>query len=318
MKKWCVLFAILFLVPACSSTGKPTKVEGVTAEKISSPTKTAAPVDREDAATILVNTVVEHIHKLPNKRLTVTEFTDIDGGESEIGKLLSEKVTTKLSQVSEIRVIERKQLNKIIEEQKLSLSDITEEDEKEVGRILNVDAIVSGSVAHLDDFIEINARMIDVTTGEIYCAINHREKFDLKKKDLARLPEPQRIRINQAVQKREVERKRNPEAFYLQQKLKKQLLKIKRKDPESYRRAVKSIRRMERIKKQNPRFFLLTTEPRNSPKLRKVKSQKPQLFTKVKQTRIQLGATIKQVPAYREILRRQRLELIGKKLKRSK
>ncbi len=312
MKKSSVLFAILFLVFGCSSTGKNHKAEVITPETVTRQAETTAPVRQDDAATVLVNTVVEHLHKLPNKRLTVTDFTDIDGGESEIGKLISEKITTKLSQVGEIKVIERKQLKKILEEQKLSLSDITEEEEKEVGKILNVDAIISGSVAHLDDYIEINARMIDVTTGEIYCAINHREKFDLKKKELAQLPEPQRIRINQEVQKREAERRRNPEGFFLQEKLKKQLLKIKRQDPRRYRNVVRSIHRMEQVKKQNPHFFLLVTEPQNSPKLRKIKHQKPQQFKKVMETRRQLGFAIKQVPVYQEILRRERHKIIGR------
>ena len=222
MKKSSVLFAILLLVLGCSSTGKNHKAEVITPETVSRQAETTAPVRQDDAATVLVNTVVEHLHKLPNKRLTVTDFTDIDGGESEIGKLIAEKITTKLSQVCELRVIERKQLNKILAEQKLSLSDITAEEEKEVGQILNVDAIISGTIAHLDEYVEINARMIDVTTGEIYCAINHREKFDLKTKRLAQLPESQQILINQEVQKRETERRQNPELFSLRKNLRKQ------------------------------------------------------------------------------------------------
>jgi len=117
MKKSSVLFAILFLVLGCSSTGKNNKAEVIAAEKVPRQAETTAPVRQDDAATVLVNTIVEHVHKLPNKRLTVTDFTNIDGSESEIGKLISEKITTKLSQVGEIKVIERKQLKKILEEQ---------------------------------------------------------------------------------------------------------------------------------------------------------------------------------------------------------
>jgi hypothetical protein len=96
MKKSSVLFAILLLVLGCSSTGKNNKAEVITPEKVTKQAETTAPTRQDDAATVLVNTVVEHIHKLPNKRLTVTDFTDIDGGESEIGKLISEKITTKI------------------------------------------------------------------------------------------------------------------------------------------------------------------------------------------------------------------------------
>jgi TolB-like protein len=310
MKKCSVLFAILLLVLGCSSTGKNNKAEVIAAEKVTRQAKTDAPVRQDDAATVLVNTVVKHVHKLPNKRLTVAEFTTIDGGESDIGKLIAEKITTKLSQVGELRVIERKQLNKILAEQKLSLSDITAEEEKEVGQILNVDAIISGTIAHLDDYIEINARMIDVTTGEIYCAINHKEKFDLKTERLAKLPASQQILVNQEVQKREKERRQNPELFSLRENLRKQLLVIKRQNHRQYKQVLRSIQRTERIKKENPHFFLLVTDHRKSRRLKKVKYQDPQLFKKVRKARKQLGFTVKQVPAYKEILRRERHEII--------
>jgi TolB-like protein len=312
MKKTTVLVTIFILVMGCSTAGKNNDAVGTTAAKEKNQTATVEPVRHDDAATVLVNTVLKHVHKLPNKRLTVADFTDIDGGESEIGKLIAEKITTKLSQVDELRVIERKQLNKILTEQKLSLSDITAEEEKEVGQILNVDAIVSGSVAHLDEYVEINARMIDVTTGEIYCAINHREKFDLKTRRLAQLPESQQILINQEVQKRETERRQNPELFSLRENLRKQLLVIKRQNPRQYDQVLRSIRRTERIKKENPRVFLLVTDPKNSPRLKKVKYQNPQLFKKVRKARWQLGFAVKQVPAYKEILRRERHEIFGR------
>ena len=312
MKKSSVFFAILLLVFGCSSTGKNNKAEVITAEKVTRQAKTDAPVKQDDAATVLVETVVKHVHKLPNKRLTVAEFTTIDGGESDIGKLIAEKITTKLSQVGELRVIERKQLNKILAEQKLSLSDITAEEEKEVGQILNVDAIISGTIAHLDEYVEINARMIDVTTGEIYCAINHKEKFDLKTERMAQLPASQQRLINQEVQKRETERRQNPELFSLRENLRKQLLVIKRQNHRQYKQVLRSIQKTERIKKENPHFFLLVTDHRKSRRLKKVKYQDPQLFKKVRKARKQLGFTVEQVPAYKEILRRERHEIIGR------
>jgi TolB-like protein len=312
MKKSSVFFTILLLVLGCSSTGKNNNAEVIAAEKVTRQATTDAPVKQDDAATVLVNTVVKHVHKLPNKRLTVAEFTTIDGGESDIGKLIAEKITTKLSQVGELRVIERKQLNKILAEQKLSLSDITAEEEKEVGQILNVDAIISGTIAHLDEYVEINARMIDVTTGEIYCAINYKEKFDLKTDRLAQLPASQQILINQEVQKRETERRQNPELFSLRENLRKQLLVIKRQNHRQYKQVLRSIQRTERIKKENPHFFLLVTDHRKSRRLKKVKYQDPQLFKKVRKARKQLGFTVKQVPAYKEILRRERHEIIGR------
>jgi hypothetical protein len=66
-------------------------------------------------------------------------------------------------------VIERHLLNKIIAEQKLSLTGIVDPTSaKQLGKILSVDAIVSGSITDLAQSLRINARLISTETGEIF------------------------------------------------------------------------------------------------------------------------------------------------------
>jgi len=62
-------------------------------------------------------------------------------------------------------------LGEIIKEQKLSLTDLTEDDATRVGRLLNADFLVIGSFQKLDlgpsITLKINTRVVNMTTGEI-------------------------------------------------------------------------------------------------------------------------------------------------------
>ena len=72
--------------------------------------------ETEDSASILVDEIAKHLHKLPNKRVTVADFTDIEGNDLEEGKLFAEQVITRMLRHGGFRVIERSRLNKVLEE----------------------------------------------------------------------------------------------------------------------------------------------------------------------------------------------------------
>ena len=133
------------LIYGCASTASDSPARAP-ADKIFQAKPTAGENSdggEKDRAAILADVVSRHLHKLSNRRLTVTDFTEIDGGESEEGKPLAEQITTRLSQIEELRRVERRQLNKILDEQKLGLTGITVEDGQKIGQILNVDAETS-------------------------------------------------------------------------------------------------------------------------------------------------------------------------------
>ncbi len=103
--------------------------------------------------------------------VAVAEFVDLKGGTSDFGKFLAEELTTRLFKTKKLKVIERQLLNKVIAEQKLSLTEIIEASAaKRIGRILGVDAIVSGTISDLGKTLKINARIINTETGEVFAA----------------------------------------------------------------------------------------------------------------------------------------------------
>lgn len=101
--------------------------------------------------------------------VAVVEFTDLQGNTTDFGRFLAEELVTRLMETEKFRVIERQLLNKIIAEQKLSLTGVVDPSSaKQLGKILGVDAIVSGSVTSLAQSLKVNARLISTETGEIF------------------------------------------------------------------------------------------------------------------------------------------------------
>ncbi|MCP4693289.1 MAG: hypothetical protein GY859_34930 [Desulfobacterales bacterium] len=94
------------------------------------------------------------------------------GFETEdIGKIISEWLITALVKEGRFDVIERRLLNKVIKEQKLGVSGLVDENTaSELGKVLGVEVIISGSVMKLQNFIEVNARIIDVMSASITAA----------------------------------------------------------------------------------------------------------------------------------------------------
>jgi TolB-like protein len=103
------------------------------------------------------------------RTIAVVEFVDLKGRVTDLGRFLAEKLITRLYQTRKFKVIERQLLNKIVNEQKLSLTGMIDPSTAQrLGKLLGVDAIAAGTVTDLGKALDINARLIDTQTGEIF------------------------------------------------------------------------------------------------------------------------------------------------------
>ncbi len=101
--------------------------------------------------------------------IAVVEFTDLQGNVTDFGRFLAEELVTRLGDLEKFKVIERQLLNKIITEQKLSLTGVVDPaSAKQLGKILGVDSIVAGTVTNLAQSVRVNARLISTETGEVF------------------------------------------------------------------------------------------------------------------------------------------------------
>lgn len=73
------------------------------------------------------------------------------------------------AEVSDVfKLVERKDIQKILEEQNIQLSGVTEgEDAVKIGQILNAEVLITGNLFGKDDAFELFLRLVRVETGEI-------------------------------------------------------------------------------------------------------------------------------------------------------
>lgn len=91
----------------------------------------------------------------------------------DMGSIVAEWFITALVKEGRFDVVERAMLNKLLNEQKMGLSGVVDENSAtQLGKILGVKIIISGSVMKLQGVLEVNARIIDVETASIIAAEN--------------------------------------------------------------------------------------------------------------------------------------------------
>jgi len=105
------------------------------------------------------------------KKIAVIEFSDLNDNVTDLGRFLAEELINELLKNKKEKgyeIVERRQLNKVLKQLKLSSSGLLDpKSMKEVGKILNVDSIVTGSLTDLGNDIKVNARIISVESAMI-------------------------------------------------------------------------------------------------------------------------------------------------------
>jgi len=119
----------------------------------------------------LTNQMVASMESEQKKSVAVIEFSHLNGTISGFGRFLAEKLISKLFETQRFKVIERSLLNKVIEEYKLSQSGVTApEMAEQLGKLLGVDAIISGTITDMGGGFDVNARIIDTRSGGLLAA----------------------------------------------------------------------------------------------------------------------------------------------------
>ncbi len=113
--------------------------------------------------------------------LSVSDFTVESDNPSYkfIGKGLSTLLAGELRKSAKAKLIEREQLNKILEAQEMSLSDLTDpKDQIQIGKLLSAQFLIVGQMIDMAGNFIISVRMVDTTTGEIVWEDNLNAKLD--------------------------------------------------------------------------------------------------------------------------------------------
>lgn len=77
---------------------------------------------------------------------------------------------THLKNETNFTILERAQLSKVLQEQDLSESGLTEVQRQQLGKLYQVEALLTGEVARVDDLIQLDVRLVSVETGQVLVA----------------------------------------------------------------------------------------------------------------------------------------------------
>lgn len=106
------------------------------------------------------------------------ETNDVSPGEAQ---LLGDAIGTKLQETGTFRVMERSQMEKILNEQGFQQSGACNGTEcaVQMGQILGIDRMVVGSVGKLGTAWVLNLRMVSVSTGEVVASSSRNQKGEI-------------------------------------------------------------------------------------------------------------------------------------------
>ncbi|MBI4655514.1 MAG: SUMF1/EgtB/PvdO family nonheme iron enzyme [Elusimicrobia bacterium] len=138
----------------------------------------------------LANDLLNQIKSAQTIRMAVLHFPYIDGFNSSGCKIVQERMITAFSGDKKFSLMERSLLYKVLEEKKLQMSGLFDEETTiKLGKMLGVEAVLTGTLIDVSDLdVEINARIINTITGEIISS----GKTTIKKiwKDKINIPKP--------------------------------------------------------------------------------------------------------------------------------
>ena len=85
------------------------------------------------------------------------------GVDSSIAKTLSEIMRTELLNTGRFEVLERAQMDRLISEMKIQQSGLTDvQNAAELGKMLNVEKLIIGSIGQMGNTYQLNVRLVDV------------------------------------------------------------------------------------------------------------------------------------------------------------
>lgn len=104
-----------------------------------------------------------------NITVAVLDFINIDGKQSILGRYLAEQTINYLFQKSSLNIVERTQINRIINEQNMGTSGfVSDESAVKIGQILGANTVVIGTITKIGSTrISVNVKMVSTETSTL-------------------------------------------------------------------------------------------------------------------------------------------------------
>jgi len=116
--------------------------------------------------------VVSAVDQTEVKTIAALDFVDLQGNTTQLGRFLADEISTELVMTKKrFTVVDRANLKKIMQENKLTVSGLVDPgNAKKLGQIAGVDALITGTVTPFDRTVRVAVKVIATDTAKIVAA----------------------------------------------------------------------------------------------------------------------------------------------------
>ncbi len=147
--------------------------------------------------------ILQQLIQNGKKYVAVSEFTDLVGNITDFGKFITDEVINHLIVSGKIKVIDRKYFNKILKDNRLSLSRVLDPVHVQtLHSLLDIDAIITGTIVDMGTRIKINAHLCNSVSGSIFGSANMESQIEDNIRNLLEQQtiEPTEINLEQKIE----------------------------------------------------------------------------------------------------------------------
>lgn len=131
----------------------------------------SSPDELDRAIDVLAQQIVERLVESQKTKVGINEFLTLKGETNDLGKFLSEELSTRIINSRKTQVVERRLLQKVLAEQEMGASQLVDDETAaKIGKLLGADTLCTGTLTDLGSEIKVNARLINAETAEVYGA----------------------------------------------------------------------------------------------------------------------------------------------------
>ena len=112
------------------------------------------------------NQIIKAFRGNKNTTIAILDFVNIDGKKSVLGQYLAEQISNSLFQNSNLKIVERAQINRIIDEHNFNMSGFVDnETAAKIGYMLGATAVTIGTLTKVGNEISVNIKIIETESS---------------------------------------------------------------------------------------------------------------------------------------------------------
>ena len=125
----------------------------------------ARATDRLDGIT---NQILNAFRGNRNVTIAIFDFVNINGKTSVLGRYLVEQISNHFFQNSDLKIVERAQIDRVFREQNFGMSgNVSDESAARIGHMLGANAVTIGTLTRVGNKISVNIKIVDAETASI-------------------------------------------------------------------------------------------------------------------------------------------------------